>query len=69
MKMHSTHCIAWRCYRTQELAFYAAIPFALAFTGFALYGLERMAVVMAIMGSLAIGVSAGAWIIGHQFRE
>lgn len=69
MKMHSTHCIAYRCARVQEWAFYFALPFSFAFIGLALSGLERWAVVAAIFGSLAIGVSAGAWLVGYQFRE
>lgn len=67
--MHSTHCITWRCNRVQALAFFAALPFALAFMACAVMGLETGALVAAIVGAFVLGISVGAWVTGQYFKE
>ena len=68
MRTYSSDSIAAHAYQVQERMFYAAIPFALVFIVLALLGYERGAVAVAIIGSLAIGASAGAWLVAERFK-
>lgn len=52
----------------QARMFYAAVPFAIVFIVLALLGYERGAVAVAIVGALALGASAGAWLVAERFK-
>lgn len=67
--MFSAHHVRYRAFRVQTCAFYAALPFALAFIVCAIYAWETGALVSAILGSTALGVSVGAWVVGAKFKD
>ena len=67
--MYSKSSIAGHAFAVQERCFYAAMPFALAFIALAILGEERAAVAVAILGAVAIGASAGAWLVAERFKD
>lgn len=69
MRTYTAHHVRYRAHRVQEWAFYAGALAGLAFIAFAVHGLERYAMTAAILGSLAIGVSAGAWAVTLRFKD
>lgn len=69
MRAYTAHHVRYHAYRVQEWAFYAALPFALSFIASAILGMEQWAIVVAILGALAIGVSIGAWIVALHFED
>lgn len=69
MRTYTAHHVRYRAGRVQEWAFYAGAVAGLAFTGCALAGMERYAMTAAIFGSLAIGVSIGAWVVAMRFKD
>lgn len=69
MRTYSTHCIRYHANRVQAIAFFAALPFAIAFMACAVMGLETGALVAAIAGAFVLGISVGAWVTGQCFKE
>jgi hypothetical protein len=69
LRTYTAHHVRYRAGRVQEWAFYAGAIAGLGFMGFAVCGLERYAMATAILGSLAIGVSVGAWVVGARFKD
>ncbi len=69
MRTYTGHVIRYRAHRVQKRAFYSGVLWALAFIGFALTSRETEALVCAILGALALGVSIGAWAVGSRFRD
>lgn len=69
MRTFSAHHVRYRAFRVQEWAFYAAIPFSIGFIVCALYEWQTGALVSAILGSTALGVSVGAWVVGSRFKD
>lgn len=67
-RFYSPESIAAHALIVQARMFYAAIPFALVFIILAILGYERGAVAVAILGALAIGASAGAWLVAERFK-
>ena len=68
MRAYTSDSIAAHALIVQSRMFYAAIPFALVFIVLALIGAERWAVAVAIVGALALGASAGAWLVAERFK-
>lgn len=68
-RFYSPESIVLHAYAVQEKAFYSAVPFALVFIALAILGEWRWAVVMVILGSLALGASVGAWFVAQRFRD
>lgn len=69
MRTYTAHHVRYRAFRVQTGAFYAGVLFGLAFMGFAITSRETEALVCAILGSLALGISVGAWAVGSRFRD
>lgn len=69
MRTYTAHHVRYRAFRVQEWAFYSAALFGVAFIGFAITDREPQAMAMAILGALAIGVSAGAWCVAARFKD
>lgn len=67
-RYYSSESVAGHALIVQARMFYAAIPFALVFIILAILGYERGAVAVAILGALAIGASAGAWLVAERFK-
>lgn len=68
MRTYSSDSVAAHAYQVQERMFYASVPFALVFIVLALIGEERGAIAAAILGSVALGASAGAWLVARRFE-
>ena len=69
MRTYTAHHVRYRAHRVQEWAFYAGALAGLAFIAFAVNSLERYAMASAVVGSLAIGVSIGAWVVASRFKD
>lgn len=69
MRTFTAHHIRYRAGRVQAFSFYAGVLAGLAFMGFAITGRETGALVVAILGSLALGISVGAWVVGARFKD
>lgn len=69
MRTYTAHHVKYRAWRVQAWAFYAGVAAGLAFMGFALAGNETGALVVAILGALALGISIGAWIVAARFKD
>lgn len=69
MRTYTAHHVRYRAFRVQEIGFYVGAIAGLAFIGCALYGREDAAMAVAIIGSLAIGISIGAWCVGARFKD
>lgn len=69
MRTYTVHVIRYRAGRVQEWAFYAGVLCALGFIGFAITSRETEALVCAILGALALGVSIGAWVVAMRFKD
>ena len=69
MRTYTAHHVRYRAGRVQEWAFYAGVLFALAFIGCAITSRETEALVCAILGSLALGISVGAFIVSAKFKD
>ena len=69
MRLYSRDSIAGHAFIVQERAFYAAIPFALAFIVFALIGHRELAMAAALLDTAALGISAGAWFVARRFKD
>ncbi len=68
-RSYTSDSIAAHALIVQARMFYAAIPFAIVFIVLAILGYERGAVAVAIVGALALGASAGAWVVASKFRD
>ena len=69
MRTYTAHHVRYRAFRVQTWAFYAGVACAFPFVGFALNGMETGALVSAILGSMCLGVSIGAWVVGAKFKD
>lgn len=69
MRTFTAHHIRYRASRVQAWAFYAGVGFALAWIGFAILGMVTHALVTSILGSVALGISIGAWVVGAKFND
>jgi len=69
MRTYTAHHVRHYAYVVQNWAFYAAAACGLAFIGCALADLERPAMAVSIIGAVAIGINAGAWIVQAKFKD
>lgn len=69
MRTYSTHCIQYHAGRVQATALVVAAVLAFTWIALAVAGLERPAVAVSILGAVAIGISAGAWIVAERFKD
>ena len=69
MRTYTAHHVRYRAHRVQEWAFYVGAGFAAALIGFALADMVKAAAVAIVIGSLALGISIGAWIVGAWFKD
>lgn len=69
MRTYTAHHVHYHAGRVQATALAVAIVFALTWIALAIAGLERPAIAVSILGALAIGISAGAWIVAERFRD
>lgn len=68
-RFYSPDSIAAHALIVQSRMFMAAIPFAIVFIVLALLGYERGAIAVAILGAVALGASAGAWLVAERFKD
>ncbi len=69
MRTYTAHHVRYRAGRVQEWAFYSGVLLAIAFIGFAITSRATEALVCAILGALALGVSIGAWVVAMRFKD
>ena len=69
MRTYTAHHVHYHAGRVQAAALVVAAVLAFTWMALAIAGLERPAVAVSILGALAIGISAGAWIVAERFRD
>jgi len=69
MRLYTAHHVRHYAYVVQNWAFYAGALAGLAFIAFAVNSLERYAMASAVVGSLALGISIGAWVVAARFKD
>lgn len=69
MRTFTAHHIRYRASRVQAWAFYAGALAGLVFIGCAIAGSEAAAMAVAILGSVALGISIGAWTVASRFND
>lgn len=68
MRVYTAHHIRYRAGRVQAWAFYAGALAGLVFIGCAIAGSEAAAMAVALIGSVALGISIGAWLVAERFK-
>lgn len=69
MRLCSCECITAHAAIVQEKAFLVGVALSAGWIAAALATKPRIAVVLSILGALAFGVSAGAWILAQRFKD
>lgn len=67
-RTYSSDSIALHASIVQERAFAVGVALSFAWIGCALAGAPRVAVAISIVGGVAFGITAGAWIVAERLK-